>query len=285
MSRTKEVSTTVTHVKISQSGAITALITSKTKDDIFASELREFTFDEPSDQKLLFRRDEWLTDFFTFPAGTRSIVSRWDNRIYDVSGDSVGKVDRPCDAITRVFGFHDGSIYCTCFRGQVEVMVDGQWSSITIGRDVDLFSVLKIYTNEVYICGAHGTFGRWDGRSWHPIELPTDTDLFGLAKAPDGEIVVCGDWGAFKGYGEEWRALDNASASFCVAKASGQEVYLGAGDQGLFRLERDNIVQLRSDIYCYDFDISEKSIVACGANMIFLVKDDLNIEIEIEHIM
>lgn len=268
-----DLTTTVTAIELLDRQTLHVLVTTNDIRDNYVSELQRLSGPRFETTEVLFRRPEWLTGF-TSPSRDLSYVARWDDRIYVVSAGSETPVERPCEAITRVMRGHDSQVFATCYWGLVQRLRAGQWDSIDINREVDLFHVLPVGADEFYVCGTEGTLGRWVNGSIAFYDLPTDASLFALAQDASGRIIVGGEGVLFVGGAASWESVDTGEVTFHHARRHGLSVNLGGGELGLYRLTNSDLVHVNGDLQAYYLADHDELVATCGANKVWIMDRD-----------
>ncbi|NJS39601.1 MAG: hypothetical protein HC783_11990 [Rhodobacteraceae bacterium] len=192
-----------------------------TNEERTAYESRIFHYPQFPNQegRVALELSTWLVDFTVGEDSTIHALSAdgtvWQNRqgqttSVKVSPSTFTKICGPMETATIAAVAADGLAFLLSTTG---------WVNLHSPFSSRLLDVTAISPEDIYVCGADGVFGHWDGKAWTVIDLGTNADLLSIAHDRSGRVLVAGV----------------AGLAFIGNAASGFEAVIGA-DQGLYGL-------------------------------------------------
>jgi hypothetical protein len=114
----------------------------------------------------------------------------------------------------------------------------------------------------LYAVGYDGYIGRWTGSALERVGSPIQSPLSSVFVAGDDEIYACGPTGTLlDGTVYGWvERLASEHTLYAVAKHGGQ-VWIAAGDAGLFTLSGDALVPVRPDLRARSLKAGERLLI------------------------
>src|SRR5690606_19494937 len=108
----------------------------------------------------------------------------------------------------------------------------------------------------IYAVGNRGLIARWDGRGFTAVQSPIASTLSDGFGGDEDEMYACGsDGDLLLGTMHGWeRLLTFEGALHCVAKWN-DTVWVGAGEDGLFKLEDEKLVSYKPKVLAERFDV------------------------------
>jgi hypothetical protein len=151
--------------------------------------------------------------------------------------------------LTCIWGLDEEHIYATA-KGVVLRLEGRNWTYATTGHDLHIDRLRGIANNDLYAVGRRGLMLHFNGTTWHRVDVPTNLDLNAVYPVNRETVYAVGAEGVILiGGGNYWRALDFSDIDFVdVAEYQGN-IYIAATEKGIFRLQDDELITVRSDVH------------------------------------
>lgn len=170
----------------------------------------------------------------------------------------------PLDAtLMGIWGLRDDLVFAWGMRRtkRVAFCFDGEaWREIEVPGFV--VAIGGVRDDLIYAVGNLGLVARWDGDAFRRIEVPAASTIAGICVVSDDELYACGHGGELlRGTTRGWQRIAESELMLgCVAKL-GDEVWVGAGEDGLLRLDGDTLELVEPDILAERFDARGRLLI------------------------
>ncbi len=157
------------------------------------------------------------------------------------------------DELVFTWGIRAGAPVAFLFSGTEWVEID---SPGLIG------SIRGIRNDLIYAVGQRGLIARWDGHTFSVVHGPTDGNLSDVFIVSEDEMYACGTNGhLLQGTVYGWEELLRFDGMLhCVTKWNNM-VWVGAGADGLFVLQNDELKLLKQTVKAERFDTRELLLI------------------------
>jgi hypothetical protein len=175
------------------------------------------------------------------------------------------------DDLVFVWGIRDGEAVTFVYDGKEWRQIDtpGLIGCVRGSRD-DL----------IYAVGMRGLIARWNGHAFKAVHGPTPGNLSDVFVVSDDEMYACGtDGDLLTGSIHGWvRLMHYEGMLHCVAKWH-DEVWVGAGEDGLFRLVDEQLELVKPNVHAERFD-SRRDLLITTPSLIAETKDGASFKAE-----
>lgn len=129
--------------------------------------------------------------------------------------------------------------------------------------DAMLTGILRAEDGQLVVWGEDGFVARGQGRSWAP-----------LPNLGENELLVLGEGGYLARIGAGGRSSIKApKVDFYRAAPLGANLWLGAGDDGLFTLAGGKLTRVKKNVYSFSLHAGDDQLVIGGRNEIVSTRD------------
>jgi hypothetical protein len=197
---------------------------------------------------LIYEVDAWLADLWRAPdenlyaAGEGGAVHVFDGKTWR-------RIQTPERAmLSSVWGPDEEMVYATG-EGVILQRQGGSWVYASRGHGGYIDRLRGIARDDLYAVGRFGLMLHFDGAKWERLDVPTNVHLNGVFAVDPKTVYAVGAEGiVLVGSPGTWKALNLGEIDFVdVAEYQGR-IYLAATEQGLFRLEEEQLIPIRSDV-------------------------------------
>ncbi|RUX27797.1 hypothetical protein EOA23_16495 [Mesorhizobium sp. M2A.F.Ca.ET.042.01.1.1] len=223
---------------------------------------RNFPDDEPDE---LFSEQMLAADFIE-DEGDKYILAEGTGRVIEVSSAGprtlvnletmLGGIARLTDGQVAVFG-PDGRFF---------IGGGTAWREVP-GLSVDVLGAVGDAKNGLYVCGNNGLFARLQNNRWQQFDLGTNASLNALLPTGRDELLICGNSGIFGRWSAgSWSFIEAPALDFYDLAAYRNEIYIGAGSDGLYKLKNDQFALVKDNVFSYALRSSDKFMAIAGEN-------------------
>lgn len=186
-------------------------------------------------------------------------ADRWELRELDAPLDGITGVDARC---VLAWGIRqsDGVHVLRLFNGARWNPVGGPGFSIAA---CDLSA-----PDRIWACG--GGVGRWNGEGWDVLEEP---GLVALHAPSDDRVMVVREDGAFARVTPDGLQILGHVEGACAIAIWQDAIWIGAGDNGLWRAGPDGLVCVREDRPCVGLEAHEDTLLVVCSDLVSSTDD------------
>lgn len=195
--------------------------------------------------KLIFEVDDWLADMWIAPNGT--IYCPGEDLIHYRSRGTWRSTDLPTESVlSSVWGLANDDVYAVG-KGCILRLTGNAWTYLWRGskRYVDRIAGRE---NDLYAVGRRGLVVHYDGQSWRVVDFPTNENLNAITIV-NGDVWIVGAHGIVsRGDKDRWLLLEFEEVDFLDVIPHRGEVYIAGGEDGLFRVDGEDLIVERDDV-------------------------------------
>lgn len=176
--------------------------------------------------------------------------AEWTSQALDCELTGITGVDDRC-VLARGIRVSDGQHVLRLYNG-------ARWNPVA-APGFELADVEISAPDRIWACG--GGLARWDGEGWNVLELP---GFVAITAPDDGHVVAVREDGTFgRVTPTGFEPIGQVDGACCVAIWRGR-IWIGAGDNGLWRAGGGELTCVRDDRYAVDLEAHEDGLlIAC----------------------
>ena len=166
-------------------------------------------------------------------------------------------------SLSGIWGLRDDLVFSWGMRGSgsVAFFFDGtRWREVAVPGHVA--AVHGVNDDLIYAVGLDGLIARWDGSGFRALDKASDGNLCGVFVVSTDEMYACGlDGDLLTGSVHGWRKLLSVDSGLhCVARWN-DELWVGAGEEGLFKLTTDLLEPVKPNVFAERLDARERLLI------------------------
>ena len=226
----------------------------------------------------LLRQRGWYTGLWRSPGGhvyVSDAVGRVHVNTDPMPRKAPWRFDKLPGLLQGVWGVNDNFVVVWGHLPNKEVMY--RWNGSTWSEMESPGRVYAMHGSTpdfVYAVGDRGLIARWDGSRWHRVPSPTPTALTGVFVQGEDEIYAVGPGqklleGSVHGWSEILHF--DGGMLYGVAKFK-NEVWVGAGELGLMKLEKNKFQCIKPNIHAEKLEV--RSALLISAPNVIAFTDD-----------
>lgn len=260
-------SKTVSAVSCTNDGRLISIVVFYNGEDFYSFVMEESNiFDTSNISTTIYEHPSHLTSMWISKAGNIFICDT-DGFLHSRVRNE-WKQESICDhSLFEIYGLDDDNIFCAGAEGIIYHKHKDKYLSSKLEHKLAVLCIQGTSLNNLFACGDSGLLVKFNGTQWNSIPIPTNKNLTGVLAVSETEVYVAGDKTLLQmSNNTSWVDLSKSDINFYKITQFQDRLYIMGGSAGVFRLDGDQIVNVKNTFSAYESTSNSNYLAVAGMN-------------------